>query len=293
MLDRIAAKTWLHGRDPCDSTCRTPVLECPMDTTNQVEKFLGSYAGMDGGNADAPVWICGIEHGGGFEDLQTALKPEKTPGCWNAEFRGKNPTFATWQYHQKVAKLLVAARRLRSGLAATATVDGWSRYMAEELYERDGETFKLNLYPLASPSVNALGWADAYASIPALRDKKAYYEACRTFRFPFIREIRRRFGPKLILGTGKGYRDRFVEAFGFDGCAPEQVTLETPSVRRHCTVYRDSTGTLIVSPFFGGRHGMNSDAVIIKLAILVVKELSRFAPAWEHARGSGGDGEVR
>ena len=246
-------------------------------TSRELADFLASYAGMDGGRPESSIWICGIEYGGGFEDLGSGLAPITAHGSWDAGFKQMHPDFVYWPYHQKVAKLMVALRALRHGARDEPATDGWREYLSRDLYAPDGETFKLNLYPLASPSVTARGWAEAYGSIPALRDKPTYHETCRSLRFPFIREIRHRFAPRLILGTGRTYVHRFVEAFGFEGRTPESVTLEAAGARRACTVYRDQTGTLVVSPFLGGRFGINSDALAIELAKVLARELDRFS----------------
>lgn len=241
------------------------------DGDQDFDRFIGSFAGVDGGNPDADLWICGIEHGGALEDLGTKLQPEPHPGAWTPEFRADHPDFYRWQYHQKVAKLLIALEALLSGDDANPDLSphAYRPYMAEKLYVEGGRNFKLNLFPLASPYVRSDAWAQAYRSHPYLEDKSTYYQRCREKRFPFFRQIRAQHAPKVIIGTGVTFKDAFASAFGFDGQPDEFVLSTSDPVARRCFRYQEEGAALYVTPFLGGPHGLNSNALITELARVI------------------------
>ncbi|MDA8384151.1 MAG: hypothetical protein M0037_14055 [Betaproteobacteria bacterium] len=236
------------------------------------DRFLASWSGVDGGNPSADVWICGIEHGGSLDPV-TDLDPVPEPASWTDDFKKQNPKFQTWQYNQKAAKLLVALNSLQRDLGQQPSLEGWKPYMAEKLYVRDGESFKLNLFPLASPKVDSAEWNLVYAQHPALRDKGAYRERCRKVRFPFFKDMRHHYKPKIIVGTGKTFRDDFARAFGFHGLG-ERRPIGAGQRQRECLVYGDHGSTLVVTPFFGGRYGLNGDDHLVALSRLLAEYLT-------------------
>ena len=183
--------------------------------TNSIDAFIASYAGIDGGNPKASIWICGIEHGGDFESLEMPLKPERTLSSWDDDFRKKYPKYHTWQYHRKVAKLMVALRGLQDEpTSLSLRVDACRQYLKDELYVAGGESFKLNLFPLSSPSVNSSKWQEFYSEHLGFESKDFYYKRCRDVRFPFLKKMRDEFRPHIILGTGKTFKCDFADAFG-------------------------------------------------------------------------------
>lgn len=235
-----------------------------MNTSSQrnpiaLHDFLASWSGCDGGHLKADVWICGIEHGGACEP-NTPLQTEREPGAWDETFKTSHPEFFTWQYHQKVAKLMVAIERLRRPRGSRLE-ENYRAYMEERLYVRGGDTFKLNLFPFSSPSTSSSEWEQAYKSVLGMT-RDSYAELCRQVRFPFFAKERQKYAPKVVLATGKTYRDDFVRAFGFSNTSVEEFHIGN----RECRRYRDQESTLVVTPFFGGRYGMNSDGLLERLA---------------------------
>ena len=246
-----------------------------MNDREKVRNYMASYRGIDGGNPNAPVWICGIEHGGKSDRGIPDISPEARPGSWTEEFKKEFPDFSSWPYHQKVAKLMVALRRSKPGADPHGSVDGWRQYLAEELYVLEGETFKLNLFPLASPRDNDDKWFEDYGARIGMTIKDDYRALCRGARFDFLRGLREHHRPRLVLGTGRTYREDFAAAFGFAGRSCEQMDVRFGSARRECFVYRDEDGTLVVCPFLGGRNGVNSHGLIWELSRLLRSELER------------------
>lgn len=241
----------------------------------RVDEFLASYSGMDGGNPNAPIWVCGIESGGKFESLEKSLNPDSKWSSWDAEFKSNHPRYSTWQYHRKVAKLMVALDQLENYPESPPVLgrDKWKQYMEDKLYVDGGENFKLNLFPLSSPRVGAPEWETEYSKHLDIQSKSAYYKRCNEVRFPFLRELRAKFNPEIILGTGKTFKNCFASAFGFDK-EQDHKEINDGAHILECYMYSDGNGLLIVSPFFGGRYGVNSNGLLIELAKLIKNELT-------------------
>jgi transcriptional activator of eps genes len=246
-----------------------------------LDNYLASYTGIDGGNPHAAIWICGIEHGGDIDALDGPLIPEPEPGGWTEKFRRTHPDFQKWQYHQKVAKLLISLRVLESDPSATPALskDVYRAYMADELYVQGGQSFKLNLFPFSSPSVCSPKWEEAYRAHDALRDKHAYYNRCEEIRFPFLKAIREQYDPKLVLCTGVTFRAQFAKAFGFSSETKSFAISNGSGSSRQCHRYEDGRASLIVTPFFGGPYGINSNALIIDLARAIAGNFRTVATA--------------
>lgn len=237
------------------------------EVQSRFDAFLASYAGCDGGNPRADVWVCGIEHGGDLEDPLTAVTPEPEPGAWNDAFKQRHPDYTKWQYNQKVAKVYTT---LESAQAATEpSLDGWRAYLASRLYVQKGDSFKLNLFPLACRTVADKAWETAYHGHRFLASKQQYVERCRQVRFPFFAAARRHYKPRVVLGTGKGFSGDFVEAFGFKGAPERETELTDGKAVRKCTVYSEQGSHLVVSPFLGGANGVNRNSHLLQLGLLV------------------------
>lgn len=244
---------------------------------DELNAYLASWAGCDGGNPKG-IWICGIEYGGGSTTIEEEMAGyracdgyRQVPRGWDTACREKHPLYKHWQYHQKVAKLMLALRALRAGgKAGDSSIDAIHEYMRGELYARDGQTFKLNLYPFPSPSVDPGKWLQAYSASVGLSSKQAYYKLCADERFPFLRKQRREYEPRLIIATGKTFRDSFAEAFGF-GSDYESFDVEAGNATRRCYLYADGESSLLVTPFLGGRYGLNSDVLLLGLAKEVLR----------------------
>lgn len=243
-----------------------------MTDNTDFDRYVTSWSGCDGGNPNAELWICGIEHGG-ESDKEVKWMPEPEPNFWGPEFKKHHPDYLTWPYHQKVAKLMIAIDSLRKDPKRIPSLDSYKKYMEEKLYAKDGECFKLNLFPLPSPSVNDPTWSVIYKDNPFLSNKHDYREYCLKRRAVFFKEQRAHYRPKVIIGTGKGFQNEFAMAFGFSG-TPEPVELAD---KRCGYIYTDEGCTLIVSPFFGGRYGMNSGGRLIDLARHVLVKLKAMA----------------
>jgi transcriptional activator of eps genes len=250
-------------------------------TSTELSRYFASFSGMDGGNLQAKLWICGIEHGSDSEELSD-IKPERKPGAWDAEKRAAFATkFRRWPYWRNIAKIVVGTRHAVAAKAGSALKGmDWREYRDVFLYSRQGWEFKLNLFPLSSPSVSSGDWAKVHGHEPELGDKENYRRLCREGgRFEFIRNLRRQHQPAVIIATGVGNRDDFVSAFGFNDCTAEEVIIEHGTTQRRLYVYVDRYAdgrhsVLVVTPFPGSPSGLNSTSLINELATYVATWMS-------------------
>ncbi len=228
------------------------------------DSLIESWLGCDGGNRKANIWICGIEYGGGFDDIKELITKESSKRIedrfWDNEFRERHPNYSAWPYHQKVAKFMLAVSQSHDELRIS--VENYKDYMREKLYTENGDSFKLNLFPFSSPSVSDPRWKENYQTICTNRDE--YYDRCRRKRFTKFSNLRKEHRPKVIIGTGITHNNYFLEAFGFR--QDHEYKMWELSHNRRCRIYEDDLGVLVVSPFFGGRYGMNRDGLLIELA---------------------------
>jgi len=247
-------------------------------TNEELCNYFRSFVGMDGGNLEhAKLWLCGIEHGGVSERLETII-PEFKAGAWSIERRTQEDGLhRTWPLWERMAKIVVSIRRnvlKRAG----AEVDDltWEEYRDNYLYGEKAYEFKLNLFPLASPEVNSRSWASIHNAQPELGDKEQYRNLCRHGgRFEFMRDLRAKHGPKVIIATGVTSREDFASAFGFKGCPREEILIGDQGNQRclHVYVDRDANGAesrLVVTPFPSyRRYCLNSDALLEALGARV------------------------
>ncbi|WP_322061960.1 hypothetical protein [Paraburkholderia sp. J63] len=250
-------------------------------SNSELSRYFASFCGMDGGNPEAKLWICGIEHGSDAEELCN-IEPENQPGEWNAEKRSSYAAeYRKWPYWRNAAKIVVGTQRAvlaKAGL--TSKSPDWRAYRDEFLYTRHGWDFKLNLFPLSSPRVSSDQWTKAHGLQPALVDKETYRTLCREGgRFAFMRRLRAERQPKVILATGVGSRGDFVHAFGFEGCEEKAVVIGREAAQRRLYVYvdryaDDRHSVLVVTPFPGSPSGLNSTSLIGELAAYLASWMS-------------------
>jgi transcriptional activator of eps genes len=238
-----------------------------QDDQARFDAFLASYAGCDGGNPAADVWVCGIEHGGELEDISSGLTPDLEPSTWSDSYKAEHPTYTKWPYNQKVAKIFVSLKSDRAGKELRP--NEWRSYLASRLYVPGGDSFKLNLFPLASRKVTDASWEKTYREHPFLASKQHYVERCRQVRFPFFAAKRRQYHPRVVLGTGKGFTADFVSAFGFMDAPYRRCVLGEENGGRECVVYTQGDSHLVVSPFLGGPSGVNRNVHLSELGRLI------------------------
>ena len=233
--------------------------------TAKIKDWASSLSGCDGGNIEADTWLCGIEWGGGSSEgyYETQLRQEIDEGAVNANLKKFDwADSITYPYGRSFAKLYTAI-----------TNHGKVEDYAKVAELTGNELFKLNLYPIAFDSTNHDLWhKNKLDEITGFESKYIFNTWCLFNRFPAFAKLRREHKPKLIIGTGVDYLRDFLIFFGADECAGNlksgKISDDSDANKYDRSFYwvRLDGGTLlVVIPFFSGRYGLNSNALLQKM----------------------------
>lgn len=228
------------------------------------------YQGIEGGNPDALLWICGMEYsrarGNTLEEIipgtsLTADNSFKHPNGWlypcvrSAEKRIKNDKGS---YDHQVSKL--AASILEPEMDRSEFV---ARYMCSPPYSGENNTtgiFKLNLYPLPLTGHDPDKWDSECWEFTGFRHRKQYEAWCMNNRFPYLQKLLERHHPKALVCTGKSIRLEFRLAFApFDSpldVEPEYLPYQVKNTTRYCEYFKalNRETTVYITPFLSRRN---------------------------------------
>lgn len=221
------------------------------------EDMALSFAGGDGGNPRADVWFCGMEWGNlaqtdMAETIGTEFVPAPQPTSWaDKDFDGSWNT----NYNRKICWFLEYFHGLDGAHKS------YDQFVEEyKILHPDGLGFKLNLLPIRFSNRASIDWSEAVQQASGFISFNDYRTWCITHRGAFFREQMQRHRPKLLICTGVGEQNSFLEAFT-DGMPPERVQLQDFAI----TVGRLGDTHVCVTPFFGGPSGINSYAKMEQL----------------------------
>lgn len=235
------------------------------------ERWAASFAGCDGGNLAGSIWLCGLEWGGDItgEDLRSWIRQpvEAPPASYTKDHRKE---CLSYPYNLKAIKLFRALK----GRDAETPAEFLDR---ERCFERDGDYFKLNLYPVPFTNTSPERWRSEFTSLTGLSSRHEYEEWCRQARFPQLRRWMQQGQPRLIVGTGISYSGRFLEAFGESGAKLSSTFYVVNGRKLRIEHSRVNGGATLLAAiyFLGGRHGLNSDASILATGRELAQLLSR------------------
>jgi len=231
-------------------------------TREMLDLYFASYIGMEGGNPGGAVWFCDSAPPSRDEPLAELLAPQTEPSAWDAAYRHKNRhEMERWQSHQKIARIMAAARAQAFGVALSER--DWKEYFDHFLYARHGAEFKLSLYPLPARMINQTSWSKAFRGQPALVPKQRYLDLCREgLRFAFIDGIRELRKPKVVVCFGERHVADFVKAFRLSEVEPvDQILQPADQVKTLRVFERDGT-RWIICPALAGAAGLMSDVLL-------------------------------
>ncbi|WP_420992765.1 transcriptional regulator [Cupriavidus sp. 30B13] len=263
-------------------------------SSEELDAYFSSYAGMEGGNIGAAVWLCDKEPHLLAAAPGAALAPVHAPPAWDAAFRERHRhDMPRWQTHQRLARIMAATRA--ATLRETMPGVDWHAYFDQYLYAPGGWEFKLNLYPLPKPQHMDLAQIETFRRNPYLSPNWRYADFCRQGgRFRFIAGLRRRMRPKVILCTGQAEEEEFLLAFGFEGVPCTEHRLQPADLVKTLRVYSHEGTHLVICPKVGGPAGINSDTLLDAMGafLSVWLEAADFAEARDtHCEFAGaGDG---
>jgi len=230
------------------------------------KEWACSLSGCDGGNIDAETWFCGIEWGGGSDEkdkyYEEFLINEISKGKAKIE-----ENIYSWNHHNNYTY-----GRSLAKLYAAITGQKVENYIELTNQWKGKEIFRLNLYPIAFASTKPTLWHNyGLDKITGFDEKNLFQTWCFMNRFPFIAELRKKHKPKLIVCTGITYLLDFFVCFG--GNQKNSSLIKQDDIipispgnknypRRYYWVQLDEYSTLIVTPFFSGRYGLNSNYLL-------------------------------
>ncbi len=245
------------------------------DTTeSDFRSWACSLSGCDGGDPQAPIWLCGIEWGYGKEKGQTeveyesavreyyltTLKEEISKGAYVPDTKYIWKEHNNYRFGVTAAKLFVAIHGFQV-----------SEYSKLEELCPDARLFKLNLYPIPFRFTDDSLWHKyGLDSLTGLASKEVYRTWCFINRFPAICAEVSAHSPSLIVCTGVTYLVDFFTCFaGQSGTGriqqfdihPSSDLNRSPRRLYHAKINNGKT-TLAVLPFFSGRYGLNSDYLV-------------------------------
>jgi len=242
-------------------------------TREQLDAYFASYVGMEGGNPGAPVWFCDSTPHPQVEPLVAPLVPRERPNAWDAAYRNKHRnSMKRWQSHQKIARIMAAARAHTLHMAPGEC--DWKHYFDHHLYAPHGSEFKLSLFPLPAQLISQTPWSKAFRGQPALVPKQRYLELCRNGqRFAFIDDIRGHWKPKVVVCLGERHLDDFVQAFALESARGAEYILQPADLAKTLRVLERDGTTWIICPALAGALGLTSDVLLEAMGQYVARWL--------------------
>lgn len=235
-----------------------------------------SLSGCDGGNIKGKYYFCGIEWGTKEkENLKPALNPVEV--AYRAENGMEIPAWVrskeepgyfiqdnitSVRFDQKIAKLYLAIKDQPSGK------EDYKKFIMEKLLLANGDTFKLNLYPISFHSHHDHLWKKPHYDLTGISTKALYRSWCQIERFPLFRKIVADYSPKAVICVGRQYINDFILAFGGHSLVHQKretkkiVQKSENKTREKWIEYLPINGgktQLFILPFLSGVHGLNAN----------------------------------
>lgn len=232
------------------------------------------YSGIVGGNLKGKLWFCGIEYGGFDNELKFELPEENQQSykglpCWDEKTVlldniGRNGL----KYDYKCAKLAC--------LYFDLPIEEYKTYFNKKLYYHNGNTFKLNLYPLAFRNISAENWTELCAKKTGFSDKSSYQKWCQINRFSNLKLLVSKHKPDVLICTGKTFEEDFKKAFlinGNEDFISEVHTLDSKNRKFNFKFYMSGKTLVVITPHLAGPWGLNSDESIKILANVIKRAI--------------------
>jgi len=253
----------------------------------ELDLAFGSFAGMEGGNPGAAVWVCDAAPLYSVVPLPMALQPQWLPGTWDAAFRRRHAdVLPRWQTHMRIARIMAAARA--TAMPPGRSPIGAQAYFDHYLYAPGGWEFKLNLFPLPERLDATQPWTKVFSDQTVLRSRSEFFRLCRHgARFRFIEALRRQHRPRVVLCLGERLERDYLRAFGFQDVQGTDAILKPADMPRHLQIFQHEQTTLVLSPALGGAQGLSSDVLLDSLGEFLAQWLraADFPPSLEGVVG--------
>ena len=234
-----------------------------IKVSKDFERWAKGFSGCDGGNPHGRIWFCGIEYGGNEREGEMKFPDISSPPFLKDEDRRN---FIKHQYSRKTVKLYLS-------LTGEDSANYKSAGLREGgIFGENSDSFKMNLYPISFHHDSDDLWEEWLFNKTGIPTKSIYRAWCQIYRFNTLLEFVKIYSPRLIIGTGLSYENEFLMAFAgldkvhqfknqnkpikiYDSNSNRELEIRYMYINENRTV-------LAVTPFLGGRYGLNSDILI-------------------------------
>jgi len=235
---------------------------------HKIERGEPSFLGIDGGKINSKIWFCGIEFGGTLKEMSKYYK--NTTKYYDSDkfvlpipYRADAGNFETSKYDLFLSEMIINMFNIQN--------ISRSDYLKDNLYNKNSDIFKLNLYPLSKVNISSNEEINDIIKIPT----DDYYNKYFELRKVFLKSLITTFKPKKIICTSvKNSELQFVEAF-FGNKAQlnyERRDIELMGINDKLKKFKiievsSNDLSLIIIPFPGmGKGNLNSYNDVINMA---------------------------
>lgn len=235
-----------------------------------------SFLGMDGGNINSNIWVCGVEFGSDLDEMehyyQNHIKTHQIDGL-RIPYRDNCPDyFINSDYDRRLALMCLGFSddNLDTRLNKSSLKEDIDSFLKSDLYNKTSRIFKLNLYPLGKKDMS---WsAEIENKLGITKDK--YYGTYFENRVKFIKKLTNKYTPKVIICTSpKGHENTFVETF-FKKNQPITFSYNFLNIEGKdfkISVYDDGIKKVVIIPFLGWGN-LNSYLEVVRMSNYLAKE---------------------
>jgi len=222
--------------------------------TKEIQKIKrkeSSFIGMDGGNIKSDLWFCGVEFGATLIDMEKYyakfVKYYKINDLEIPYRINCSDKFLKSNFDRYLTSMYLNIFR-NSESPEKEEIDDILR---TELYNKNSNIFKLNLFPFAKTDI---GWQKDFDNDFSIT-KEEYYGLLFKNRTFFLKKLLKRFSPKTIICfSPKDYSDYFVDAF-FESkesitYLKDFITLKNGK-KANIKIFSNVSISVIIIPFLG------------------------------------------
>lgn len=224
-------------------------------------KWAVGFSGCDGGNfGGATIWFSGIEWGLGFDPKTFDFSKDCLSNLgWDDDYRKK---FQSNPFDRGVVQMY-------SGLIGAGVDKHIEVAQNKKVFSQESKLFKMNIYPIAFKRDGDELWNEDWYQKTGMPTKSMYRAWCQEYRFPKFKGWVEEHRPKLIVAAGSSYKSDYILAFaGAEGLYKHSKKDPEKIEDRElfwCNLNNGRT-ILAITPFFGGRWGLNSYNLIEKFS---------------------------
>jgi len=239
----------------------------------EFEKLALSHYGYDGGNLNAPLWVSGIEWGGGVNISELVSDIKKGPVLVPRTVESSLDRNKYLNYVFDRIWLKVLSKSLG------CEVSDYKKMINDDVgaLSSSGPVMKLNLYPISFKDTSYENWSRDFYEVTGFPTKELYMAWVQSHRFNFFNELVSEYKPDAILCSGVTFRRDFLLAFGgVESLFSTPVEKVKLSEKKELYIYQSSispTTKIYVVPFFGSIHGTKKDSECEIIGELLQKKL--------------------